>query len=389
MVGMSWRRVTTLVLLAFALGLATFSASGCMVLGIGRRATPVAEALPTRTPKPTFTPFPTPTDVPTPSSPPTDTPIPATPTPLPMPTRDALTNPLTGLPVADAALIQRRPLAARIGNDPVIRPQEGLGLADIVYEEIMDGWTLTRFTAIYLGTNVSRIRPIRSARLSTLAIVPQYDAAAVHSGASDHIRLLISQAKFVDLDEYFHPEPYGVLDGFDWRGRMYTSVEAVHAYLEKKGLERREPIQGYAFDATPPQGAPAASVRIPYPQRCLVDWRYAPDMGRYLRYVEGQPHLEALTQEQISAENVIALYAEHRKTDIVEDSLGSTAIDIVLTGAGRAQIFRDGVAVEARWEQKAPGELIQYYDASGRLIPLKPGRTWIQLVPTDYQVEAR
>jgi hypothetical protein len=97
-------------------------------------------------------------------------------------------NSLTGLRVEDPALIRRRVLAARIGNDPNIRPQDGLGLAEIVYEEVMDGWTVTRFTALYLASEAERIRPLRSARLSGLAIAPQYDAVYVHTGASDRVR---------------------------------------------------------------------------------------------------------------------------------------------------------------------------------------------------------
>jgi hypothetical protein len=291
--------------------------------------------------------------------------------------------------VSDPALLHRRVLAVRIGNDTTARPQDGLGLAEIVYEEIMDGWTLTRFTALFLASDAERVRPIRSARLSTLQIVPQYAAAAVHSGASDHIRWLIAQAGFVDLDEYYHHEPYSVLADQDWRSRMYTSVARLHDYLVKTGKESDALVKGYAFDATVPSGQPAMSIHIPYPQLCVVDWAFDAASGRYLRTMEGKPHLEGLTGEQIGAQNVIVFYAEHKKTDIVEDSLGSTAIDIVMTGEGRAQVCRDGVVIEARWARMAVNEPIQYYDAAGKVIPLKPGQTWIQLVPVDYKVEVK
>jgi hypothetical protein len=285
------------------------------------------------------------------------------------------------------ATIRRRVLAVRVGNDPNIRPQDGLGLADIVYEEVMDGWTVTRFTALYLDSEAERIRPIRSARLSGLYIAPQYDAGLAHTGASDRIRWLISQADdFLDLDEFFHPRPYAILRGYDWRGRIYTSVEMLRAYLESRGLERDEPIAGYPFDTTPPQGEPALAINIPYPRSSVVDWEYSPEAGRYLRSVQGLPHLEGLTGEQIAADNVIIVYVEHRATDIVEDVLGATAIDIVLAGSGRALVCRDGVVVEAEWLQGEPGSLILYYDADGEVIPLRPGHTWIQLVPLDYEV---
>jgi len=345
-------------------------------------STPEPTAAPTRTPRPTFTPIPPRT----PTAAGTATPTP-TRTPTTTPTPDPYVNPLTGLRVDDPALLRRRVVAARIGNDPIIRPQDGLGLAEIVYEEVMDGWDVTRFTALYLASEPERIRPIRSARLSSLAIARQYDAALVHTGASDRIRWLISQATdFQDLDEFFHSEPYSILAGYDWRGRIYTSVERVHEYLERRGFEREAPPKGYVFDATPPIGERAARVHIPYPASSVVDWAYDNARRRYLRSVQGQPHLEGLTGEQIAADNVIVFYAEHRATDIVEDVNGATAIDIVMTGSGRALVMRDGVAVEARWVEGPAGEPIQYYDVGGKIIPLRPGNTWIQLVPIDYQV---
>ncbi|MHB0856490.1 MAG: DUF3048 domain-containing protein [Anaerolineae bacterium] len=357
----------------------TFVAILLFVLaGCGQQPTPEALVEPTMTPKPTFTSAPKPTDTPTPTVAPTVTPT---------PTPDANVSPLTGLRVSDPSLLERRVLAVRVGNDPNIRPQDGLSLASIVYEEIMDGWSVTRFTALYLDQDAERVRPVRSARLSSLAIAPQYDAALAHSGASDRIRWLISQATdFVDLDEFFNPPPYAFLAGYDWRGRLYTTTEGLHQHLVKVGKENQSRIEGYTFDATPAQGAPATSIHIPYPDSSIADWRWDSVRRRYLRWTAGEPHLDALTGEQLVADNVIIFYAEHRTTDIVEDMNGATAIDIVMAGAGRAQLCRDGVVQDVRWVQPGPSTLIQYYDEDDNLIPLKPGLTWIQLVPPDYAV---
>lgn len=323
------------------------------------------------TPKPTFTEQPTTT----PTLKPTITPSPT-----------ALVSPLTGLPVSDIKLIQRRVIAARIGNDPEIRPQEGLGIADLVYEEVMEGWWDTRFTALYLESEATRIRPLRSARLSSIQIATQYDAALVNTGASDQVRWLLSQTKIVNLDEYFNSEPYHILAGYDYRGRFYTSTEEVRKYMQSKGLETTVIMKSYVFDPVPPKGTPAQQIHIPYPKVCVVDWTYDITRGVYLRFVEDEPHLEGLTGEQISASTIVILYAEHRATDIVEDSTGATSIDIILTGTGRAQVIRDGVVVEGTWWRKADNEPILYYDKYGKVIPFKPGKTWIELVPLDYDV---
>ncbi|MFO7698478.1 MAG: DUF3048 C-terminal domain-containing protein [Anaerolineae bacterium] len=356
-------------------------ASGCSGSDDATPTIPV-EAVAIRTPRPTFTPPATATTTQVPATAtPTAT---ATATLTPTPTRADNISPLTGLE-ADPELIHRRVLAFRVGNDPGIRPQDGLGAADIVYEEIMDGWTVTRFTALFLESEATRVRPLRSARLANLTMVPQYDAALVHTGASDPIRYLISQATFVDLDQYFHPAPYGLLAGYDWRGRMYSSTDAVRKYLEKQGLEREELIEGYAFDPEPPDGEPALAIRIPYPSS-TVDWTYDDATGLYLRKVSNQKHLDALTGDQITASNVILFYTEHKRTNIVEDTNGATAIDIVMTGTGRAVVIRDGVQVEAEWRRTAEDEVIQYWDADGEIIPLKPGKTWIEMMPPDHEV---
>lgn len=367
---------THVVFVAFLL-LIAFTFTACQ----GEQATPTQEAVaPTKTPRPTFTPAPTDTTVPTATPHPTFT---ATPTA----TRPQNISPLTGTAVEDIDRLRRRVLAVRVGNDPSIRPQEGLAQADIVYEELMEARTLTRFTALYLNNNTERIRPIRSARLVSLDIVSRYDGALVHTGAHDRVRYMISQASFVDLDEFFHPQPYSYLYGYDWRGRAYTSVGAVHEYLEKRGWEREEPIKGYEFDPQVPAGEDAATIHIPYPRLCAVDWIYVPEEEYYLREVQGKPHMDGLTEEQIHAENVILFYAEHKRTNILDTTHGAALIDIEMSGSGPAQICRDGVVVEGEWMEKEGGRLIEYYDSEGNIIPLKPGKTWIELVPLDYEVD--
>ncbi|HRL10969.1 MAG TPA: DUF3048 domain-containing protein, partial [Aggregatilineales bacterium] len=57
-------------------------------------------------------------------------------------------NPLTGLVVDDPAVLQRRPIVAKISNaPPLVRPQAGVGQADLVYEHYAEGG-LTRFSAV-------------------------------------------------------------------------------------------------------------------------------------------------------------------------------------------------------------------------------------------------
>ncbi|MFQ5854698.1 MAG: DUF3048 C-terminal domain-containing protein [Anaerolineae bacterium] len=368
--------------------------TGCSSGGSNSPAPATSAPTATFAPKPTFTPAASPTAVaglptapPTTTSEPTDTPAPtATPTPNPN------VNPLTGLEVDDPSVLHRRPLLVRIGNDPVARGvQAGLGQAEVVYEDIMDGWGVTRFTAVYLSRDPEMIRPVRSARLINIQLAPQFDGALAHSGASDEIRWRISQSPFVDLDEFYHSDPYTYGQG-DWRTRLYTTAPRLRDYLKRNALEENVDLQGWHFDETPPDGnVPAEEIYIPYPNGA-VTWRYNPSTGLYERSVDGTRAVDANTGDPIAAANVIGFYTEHRKTDIVEDSLGSTAIDIVMMGEGSVQLFRDGVMVEGVWRRDDTFQLTQFYDKAGNPLALKPGQSWVEMLPTnipEYDAQIR
>lgn len=371
---------------AFVL-IVVLSLAGCGSDDPNPQPTATVEPTATFVPKPTFTPAASPTEAPTATPEPTYTPVP-TATPVPNPS----VNPLTGLEVDNPSVLQRRPVLVRIGNDPVARGvQAGLSQADVIYEEIMDGWGVTRYTAVYLSESPEMVRPIRSARLVNIQLALQYDGALAHSGASDEIRWRISQSSFMDLDEFFHPNPYTYGQG-DWRTRLYTTGPALRDYLKRKGLEKDVDLEGWHFDKLAPQGGmPAEEIYIPYPNGA-VTWRYNASTGLYERLVDGTRAVDANNGEQIAVANIIGFYTEHRKTDIVEDSLGSTAIDIVMMGEGPIQLFRDGVMVEGVWRRDKASQLTQFYDKAGNPLALKPGQTWIEILPTnvpEYDAQIR
>jgi len=296
-------------------------------------------------------------------------------------------NPLTGVSVADPSSLERPPILARIGNDAPIRPQAGLGAAEIVYEDIMDGWSVTRLTAIFLSEDPEVVGPIRSARLVSIELANQYQGALVHSGASDQVRWFISQEPFTNLDEFFHPRPFYYVDGLGWMGRLHTSAPAVREYLEANGWNEPVSLRGFPFAEEPPQGEPAESIYIPYPGSAAVAFEFDKASETYLRWVSGVPHTDRISGEQLAVSNVIVQFVEHQATDIVEDSNGATSIRMVMQGRGEAWILRDGVAIRGFWERAAKDEMTRFVDEDGAEIPLKPGHTWVELAPPGYEIE--
>jgi hypothetical protein len=310
----------------------------------------------------------------------------------------------------DPAILQRRPLQVCINNMPVSRPPYGLAQADIVYEYVMDGWAVTRFTAMYLGQEADRIGPVRSARLINLHLGPMYDGALVASGASIDVRWLLrnkgkSPYLDIDLDDGANTA-YSTSIGTYWETRLQTSTAALRRWLQKTGQEKPVAVKPLTFSMEIPSSPSSAgkSLHVPYPSSSIADWAYDASASHYLRSAEGEPHTDGASGKQLDADNVVVIYATHGKTSIIEDSLGDTSIQIGLAGEGRCLLLREGKAWECTWKWDAPlaaatiatGDTIivpgptdaplVLTGADGKALALKPGRTWFEVVPTDYKV---
>lgn len=332
---------------------------------------PSPQPIATEVPKPTATPPPTATPGPT-----------ATPTPNPN------VNPLTGLGVPDAGVLQHRPILVRYGHDVESRPQSGLSSADMVYEELAEGNFITRITGVFLSKIPPVAGPIRSTRLAVFEMLHQLDAALVDAGASDPIMWMLST-----LPQYPQFRHVGYGGEYFFRSTDKAAPYNLYVYLPKvrermiaDKTDKPVHVRNMVFADAAPQGTPATRIHVPYPGVAPVDYRYDAASRTYLRSVQGVPHTDALNGKQLAPDNVVVIYCEHKKTDIVEDKLGNVAIMVWWVGTGRAQVFRDGVMIEGQWSRPQAADQMRLLDAQGKDIALKPGQTWIEIVPLDYQV---
>lgn len=324
-------------------------------------------------------------------------------------------DPLTGLAVADPALLQRRPILARLGNDPAARPQAGLNQADLVFEEMIDQLNgvvaLTRLTAVFLGSN-GAIRPFRSIRPINASLQPMFSGAVAHSGASKDGRFLFSQlpwgtpvTKSLNLDDLWYGTAYCQI-GSSYVTRMTSTVERIHQVLASKGLDQAVTMSGFDFSGAPPAGSPASTIAFdhkPWPIKTVgtMQWNYEPNSGRYLRFASGVAHNTVdfnitgkwgsacsisgpVKTEQVSAANVVVINADYEPTSFMEDENHFYSAFIELTGEGRVSVFRDGLQLNGTWNRPTLASFLQFLDANGNTIPLKPGNTWFEIAPLGY-----
>ena len=126
---------------------------------------------------------------------------------IPGPTTTAATGPicpLTGLPAPGGAVPQRPALAVKVDDYPDARPQSGLGEADIVFDEPVEGG-ITRFAAVFQCQSPSLIGPIRSARAVDLQIMDQLSKPIlVHVGGINPVIDLLRDGNLTDFDLRTH-----------------------------------------------------------------------------------------------------------------------------------------------------------------------------------------
>ena len=357
--------------------------------------TPSPTATPTQTATQTATATATSTRTPTPTGTPTPT---ATPTPTPIVLSEAADfqgrNPLTGELVEEPADLNRRPIAVKVSNSPAefVRPQAGLSQADLVFEHLTEG-PITRFTAVFYGQVPADIGPIRSARLIDLEIPAMYDAGLAYSGASTGVtKRLYNSDLFPRMIFTWEGGYYRTGEDKPWEHTLHANPVEFWQALERKGENHAPELYGQtAFNSLPPEGGATANLlTVDYHDWTLSEWRYDSPSGRYLRWADGVEHRDANNGEQISAANVVVLWAVHEIDEsICEDRPGDEkcllgAVHIDLTGRGYATLLRDGKQYNGRWVRERRWNMLSFVTPGGDPLPLQIGPTWFQVVPSAY-----
>lgn len=346
--------------------------------------------------------------------------------PTPTPTASAANiNPLTGLPVSNPKNLSLPPALVSMTNWPrTARPQAGLSFSPLVYE-LYIGEGMTRFLAMFYGeypafdstvvqggssANNSGNSSGGSSTGGTTSVTPQStgkpalssDAAVgpIRSGRLpyQHVRsiysgFLVMASAYAGVAQNLSGATniYGSdADNINSAMIKVTQIEAIaHSQQSTTGPVN---LTGMTFDAQVPAGGLAADrFWFFYNELDQVIWNYNVSGGVYQRYQftaeENNRFIQStdrLNGKTLDYSNVVVLFANHR-------ACTETAFDVDLMYIKRspALLFRDGKVYKIYWTtrnedyEKTTGKLrpIRFIDEQGNPFPLKPGQTWIHLVP--------
>ncbi|OGD16521.1 hypothetical protein A2V47_01025 [Candidatus Atribacteria bacterium RBG_19FT_COMBO_35_14] len=276
-----------------------------------------------------------------------------------------------------------RPLSIMVENAEGARPQSGLDKANIVYEVLAEGG-ITRFLAIYYDQEAEEVGPVRSARPYFVSKSLEHQAIFVHVGGSEEAYNFIKQESIDDINEFVDFQPF-------WRStdrtpphNLYTSTINLRKEANKLGYIEMIKKQEYQFEISRNEkltGRETDSIVIPYNRNYTVSYQYQPESMKYIRFINGEPHIDAKTKKQLAVDNIIIQFAE---TKII-DQEGRLAIDFVSKGIGL--LFLKGNSTEITWGKADLRARTVFLDKEGNRIALTPGNVWIQIVPSDLTVQ--
>jgi hypothetical protein len=275
--------------------------------------------------------------------------------------------PLTG-ETTTAALPKHRAVVVKIENTSSGAPQVGLGSADIVVEELVEGG-LTRLAAFYYSEVPSTVGPVRSARGTDIGLVKPAKGTLVASGGAPVTMRRIRHAHVVTASE-----------GTPGYYRADGRVAPYDLFMHLKELPKDKIAGPRPPDYLPwgsanrlSGGKPAKEVTATFSAGSSTQWTWNGKVWhRHGSYAaEGQ---------EFRTDNILALEVEQTSAGYT-DPAGNPVPESVLKGKGDATLFYEGKAYSGTWMKKSLASPLKLVTAKGRPLPVPPGNTFIELVP--------
>jgi hypothetical protein len=283
---------------------------------------------------------------------------------------------LTDLPDPTAVTKRRSALTIKMDNTPEAHPQIGVNEADVVYEEIVEGG-ITRLAAIFNSNLPTVVGPVRSVRRTDREIVFPIGGLFAFSGGAQYAVASIETA------------PVKLFDQSNAGGAMFRNSKrppphnlfANAAALMKMGGKVHTPpaLFSYISRSKPAIGAPVGSFTVNFEAGYAVSYQWDATTHRWLRSIFGAPDLEA-NGVRVTPANVVVMSVNYIGGVGVEGSYAQ------MVGSGPVEIFSDGRLQKGKWFRSKIRLKTAYRSASGNVINLRPGQTFVELLATGETV---
>lgn len=289
--------------------------------------------------------------------------------------------PLTAAVAPDGADLTRRTIGVKVENTAEARPQAGLNSADQVYEEVVE-YGITRFLALYQSRLPEDVGPVRSARPVDARILPQYNKPVLaYSGAISDVNKLVKDAGIQGETE----DTPGVYHRIRKKKPPHNLYTDGHAIVEQADPPSGPPPKSLIVSENSTTGDLSATavqgVDLPFSEMEDAKWSWQAESGKWLRS-EGRDQALLDSGERIATENIVVLSVEEESTPYVDVNKVPVP-NWKISGSGAAVALSGGKKIKCKWIRASANDQFALVETGGRSIALPPGRTWIELMPSD------
>ncbi|MBM3706135.1 MAG: DUF3048 domain-containing protein [Actinobacteria bacterium] len=298
-------------------------------------------------------------------------------------------NLFSGLELTDQVL-DSRPIAIMVQNNPKARPHSGLIYADIVFELVAEGG-ITRFIAVFSTFDADIIGPVRSGRIYFAEIArsldPVYTFWGTYPEAYEAIKNMDMDALDANSTAYINYTSAG------WRDPSRSDALEHTAFIDTYGIKEDAEKYGYSLkggqspmvfkiDAPEGQRGSISEIAVDFSSETfLAGFSYDMGTNKYLKFLAGQPHSDFETGKQISLSNVIVLI-----TDIDGPIDSSGHMLVRSTGSheqNKAYYFMDGNVIEGSWARGSIYDPFEFKDSSSNRVLFNRGSTWVCIIGSE------
>ena len=305
-------------------------------------------------------------------------------------------NLLTGLTDLSDDAVGKRPVAIMVNNVEAALPQYGVAQADIIFEIPVEG-DLTRLMALYADyTMVPKICSVRSCRYYFPAFSQGFDAFYINWGYDGTVEEYLNG---LNMDQYEGMYNEGNLFGRD-ENRLNSGYPLEHTgyfdgtqfvtVVESDG-KRTDLADGKTGSAFRFNGVDE-QIKAGDKECTVVDINfggatatltYNESTKTYLKDINGHPHMDGVTETQLSFTNVFVLETEIS----VRDDVGRKKIDCFGNADSVGYYISNGGVQKIHWSKASENDYLKFYDyETGEEIRVNRGKSYIAVNYKDQVV---
>lgn len=281
-----------------------------------------------------------------------------------------------------------RPLCVMIDNVVGNDNHVGLQKSYLNYEIIVEGG-LTRIMAIYKDRDVSLMGPVRSLRPYFIDYALESDCIIAHYGGSTQALNDIKTLEVNNVNGLGDPAGFARDSSIASPHNVFTSAKRIKSVADSKSYAKVSSnwkLFKYSADEidlskiSSTELLTASEVSVSYSSKQTRGYIYDLGSQSYLRTMNGESHIDRITQAQLQYKNIIIQKVANKSID-KEDRQSLETV-----GSGEGFYITNGQALPIKWTKDSRSSKTKYTYSNGEEITLNDGNTFIQIVPINNNI---